>query len=47
MGEVIREIVTKSFADSDYSKAIKALKVYRAEAIDVCPLSFLCAEVAR
>jgi hypothetical protein len=32
---VIKDIVSRSFADSSYPKAIKALQAYRAEAIEV------------
>jgi len=35
METVIREVVTKSYADNSYDKAIKALETYRSEAIDV------------
>jgi Ku C terminal domain like len=35
MQQVIRQLVTKSYADNSYDKVIKALEVYRAEAIDV------------
>jgi tRNA A-37 threonylcarbamoyl transferase component Bud32 len=35
MEHVIKEVVTKSYADSGYDKAIKALRVYREEAINV------------
>jgi hypothetical protein len=38
MEVVIKDIVSRSFADSSYPKAIKALQAYRAEAIDVSPL---------
>jgi hypothetical protein len=38
MENVIQQLVTKSYADSAYDKVIKALQVYRAEAIDVSPL---------
>jgi Ku C terminal domain like len=38
MEVVIKDIVTRSFADSSYPKAIKALQAYRAEAIDVSTL---------
>jgi Ku C terminal domain like len=38
METVIKNVVSKSFADSSYSKAIKALQVFRSEAIDVFPL---------
>jgi Ku C terminal domain like len=35
MESVIREIISNSFADASYPKALKALQTYRAEAIDV------------
>ena len=35
METVTKSIISKSFADSSYSKAIKALRVYRSEAIAV------------
>jgi len=35
MERVITNVVTESFADQSYDKAIKALKTYRSEAIDV------------
>ena len=38
MEKVIANIVTNSFADQSYGKAIKALKTYRSEAIDVSPM---------
>ena len=37
MENMIRQLVTKSYADKDYDKVIKALQAYRAEAIDVAP----------
>jgi Ku C terminal domain like len=36
--KVIKDVVSKSFADQAYAKAIKAIRAYRAEAINV-PLS--------
>lgn len=38
MEKVIKDVISKSFADQAYDKAIKAIRAYRAEAIDV-PLS--------
>jgi hypothetical protein len=38
MERVITNVVTKSFADQSYDKAIKALHTYRSEAIDVPPI---------
>jgi hypothetical protein len=38
MERVIKNVVTKSFADQSYDKAIKALKQYRSEAIEVFPI---------
>jgi len=35
MEDVIKGVVSRSFADSSYPKAIKALETYRAEAIEV------------
>ena len=37
MEVVIKDIVSRSFADSSYPKAIKALETYRTEAIEVPP----------
>jgi len=37
MENVIRDVVTKSYADTAYEKAIKALKAYRSETIEVRP----------
>jgi hypothetical protein len=37
MEVVIKDIVSRSFADSSYPKAIKALQAYRTEAIEVTP----------
>ena len=39
MEKVIKDLVSKSFADQLYAKAIKALRAYRSEAIDVRPPS--------
>jgi ATP-dependent DNA helicase 2 subunit 2 len=38
MQKVIRDVISGSFADTGYEKAIKALKTYRQESIDVCSL---------
>jgi hypothetical protein len=35
MEHVIKDVVSRSFADSSYPKAIKALEAYRVEAIEV------------
>jgi len=35
MERVIKDVVTKSFADASYSTAIKALATYRSESIEV------------
>lgn len=35
MEKVIKTVITNSFADSSYKKAIQALQAYRSEAIDV------------
>jgi ATP-dependent DNA helicase 2 subunit 2 len=35
MESVIKDVITKSYADTSYDKAIKALQAYRSEAIDV------------
>ena len=35
MENVIRDVIIKSYADTNYEKAIKALKVYRSETIEV------------
>ena len=35
MEKVIRDVVSSSFADASYDKAIKAIRAYRAESIDV------------
>jgi len=35
MEKVIRDVVSDSFADAGYDKAVKALQAYRAEAIEV------------
>lgn len=35
MEKVIRDVVSDSFADAAYDKAVKALRAYRAEAIEV------------
>jgi hypothetical protein len=39
MESVIKDVITKSYADTSYDKAIKALQAYRSEAIDVCLLA--------
>jgi hypothetical protein len=35
MESVIKDVITKSYADTSYDKAIKAVQAYRSEAIDV------------
>jgi hypothetical protein len=47
MENVIKDIVSDSFADKSYSKAIKAIRVYRSEAIDVFPLASMLTTARR
>lgn len=47
MENVIKDVVSDSFADKSYLKAIKAIRVYRSEAIDVFHLASMLTTARR